>query len=246
MAEAEVAGRHFERLACENVAGPGACGPWQFDWFDSGTIADRFFGASDERVCGSARGIVTASDVDFDVAETAFCQVSLQRLGGFFCFHVRNKTKIHFCDGTPRENCLPALAGVARDEPFDIYRWTRREKLEGFFKIHIINPVLDAERFLCGFFVQSLGGACDHFLFRIADWTGFVRKVIDGGILTVGRHERSERFDEMPRRTIEARFVAGMNVFDRATTPFCAAADEFEFDDAFRAVGGDDGAVEVL
>src|SRR5262249_60930842 len=123
MAEAEVAGRHFERLACENVAGPGACGARELNRFDSGAIADGFFCASDERVGRSARWIVAAGHVDFDVAETAFCQVSLQRFGGFFGLHVRDKTKIHFCDGAPGENRFSTLAGVAGDQTLDIYGW---------------------------------------------------------------------------------------------------------------------------
>ena len=71
-----------------------------------------------------------------------------------------------------------------------------------------MHPVLHAHRFHHVGFVQPLRSVRDHFLFRVAERAGFVGKAVDGGIVSVGRDERGERFDEVPGGTIEPRLVA--------------------------------------
>src|SRR6266851_2698861 len=142
---------------------------------------------------------------------------------GFSRGHVRNEAHVDFCEGAAGENGFAAGAGVTADETFDVDGRARGEQFKRFLETYIVNPVLDAEEFF-----------------------GFGGEAFDGGIVAVGRDERGEGFDEMPRGAVEAGFVAGVHVLARAAAPLFAAGNEFELDDTFGAEELGNFAIETL
>src|SRR5215467_7127670 len=143
--KAEVAGGHFKRFSGENVTRPGARSAREFNEFNSGAATHQFLGARDERIYGRTGGVVTAGDVDFEVAKTALREMGLQSFGSFRRFHVGDEAQIHFCHCAAWQNRFAAGTGVACDETFNVDRRARTEKLKRFLKTHIVKPVLDAE-----------------------------------------------------------------------------------------------------
>src|SRR6266851_3657375 len=165
---------------------------------------------------------------------------------GFSRGHVRNEAHVDFCEGAAGENGFAAGAGVTADETFDVDGRARGEQFKRFLKTYIVNPVLDAEEFFGFGFVEAPGGFGDHFLFGVGKRAGFGGEAFEGGIVAVGRDERGEGFDEMPRGAVEAGFVAGVHVLARAAAPLFAAGNEFELDDTFGAEELGNFAIETL
>ena len=75
--------------------------------------------------------------------------------------------------------------------------------------------------------------------------THLVEEAVDGGRVAVGLDERVERLHEMPRRAVDLRLEARVDVVLRAAAPLLAARHELELDDALGAEVDLDRAVEA-
>src|SRR6266849_3432763 len=98
VAESEGTGGKMERLAGENVAGPGACAARKNDGIHSAFAVDLGFNSNERGIGRRAVGIVAAGHADFDVAETFFREMSFESGEGFGGGHVRNEAQIEFGD----------------------------------------------------------------------------------------------------------------------------------------------------
>ena len=149
--------------------------------------------------------------------------------------HVGHEAHVDFRDGFAGQNGFAAWAGVATDQAFDVNR--RRDIA--------VRAILASSRrgpsdrrpllFLASASLRRCAATCDHFFVGVRKRARLGGETFDDGIVAVGRNERRERFDEMPRGTVDASFVAGVQIFLRAAAPTFAARNQFEFDDAFRA-----------
>jgi hypothetical protein len=115
----------------------------------------------------------------------------------------------------------------------------------GLLPGQIANPMLHAELFL-----RLRFAACSrHFLYHRfffgaeRKWLGII---VDRDLITVFRHERVERFDQMPRRTVHHRLQRRMNVLGWTASPFFATRYQLKLDYAFRAEVHRDDAVKIL
>ena len=105
--------------------------------------------------------------------------------------------------------------------------------------------MLRAELFLRLRFVPHLRHIRDHrFLLRAQRPRR--RIIVDLDRVAVFRHERVQRVNQTPRRTVDHRLERRMNVFGRAASPFFAARDQFQFDHAFGTEVHGHDAVQIL
>src|SRR5437879_1774786 len=94
VAEAKGTGGEVQRLAGENVTGPGARAARQNDRVDPALAIHSGFDADDFCVGGRAVGIVTAGHAHLDIAEALFRKVSFERGESFRGGHVRNEAQV--------------------------------------------------------------------------------------------------------------------------------------------------------
>src|SRR6185369_15186337 len=124
--------------------------------------------------------------------------------------------------------------------------WTRHKQFERFLKACVVHQMRHAHLLLDVVFVQPARSIGDHFLFRLGDWAGLIRKASNRGIVTVFRRKSVESLDQVPRRTVEPCFVARVNVFSWATPPFFTGRNEFNLDHPFSAERDGDLSIEAL
>ena len=158
-----------------------------------------------------------------DICEAVFGQVSLQRGKRLGSGHVWDQPQIHLGDGFARQNGLAARTRVTADQPFNIYGGARREQLQRLLPIDIVNPTFDAKKFFGLRLVQTFCRLRDHLLIRSGKRACFRSVALDHWVVAVGRYERGQSLDEMPRRTVHPGFIAGVDVFARPASPFLAA-----------------------
>ena len=107
-------------------------------------------------------------------------------------------------------------------------------------------PVLDAVLLHGYLLIQAAGRLRYHFLFRCGERTRLVGKAVDGRRIAIGRNQRRECLHQVPRRTVNHGFQAGVNIFSRASSPFFAARNQFDFNHSLGPQRHRDFAVEVL
>src|SRR5437016_6061904 len=140
VAEAEGTGGEVERLAGENVAGPGAGAARKNDRVHSAFAVDFGFNSNERRIGRGAVGIVAAGHADFDIAETFFREMSFESGKGFGGGHVWNEAQVEFGDGFSGKNRFSARAGVAPDEAFNLHSGARPQRSPLEINSHSMTP----------------------------------------------------------------------------------------------------------
>ena len=130
------------------------------------------------------------------------------------------------------KNRFAAGAGIAADESFDVYSRLRFEPFVRLFPRQIVDPMLHAELLFRQRFAARLRYFFDHRFF-FGSQRKRLRIIVDHDHVTVVGHERVERFDQMPRRTVHHRLERRVNVLCRTASPLFAARDQLELDHAF-------------
>ncbi len=109
-----------------------------------------------------------------------------------------------------------------------------------------MNPVFHTQKLFRFGLAQAARRFRDHFPLGFRNRPGLVGEALDGGVVAVGRDESCKRFDEMPRRAVQARLVAGVHVLARPAAPAFTAGNQLALDDSLRAQRYGDFAVEPL
>ena len=144
-----------------------------------------------------------------------------------------------------RQNRLSAGAGVAADKSFDVYGRLRFEPFIRLLPRQIVDPLLHAVLLFSQRFAARLRYFFDH-RFLLISQRKRLRVIVDHDHITVVGNECVERFDQMPRRTVDHRLERRVNVLCRTATPFFAARNELELNHAFRAEVHCDDAIKIL
>ena len=114
------------------------------------------------------------------------------------------------------------------------------------FPWQIVDPMLHARSASSTALHSAIFDASAIIFFSVVADRSRLRIIIDRDLVAVFGDERVQRFDQMPRRTIDHRFQRRMNVLRRAASPFFAARNQLQLDHALRAKAHRDDAVEVL
>src|SRR5260370_26009935 len=145
MTEAEVASGKTQRVASEYVTGPGAGEARKNHRINSVFLVNAGGRANDRGIGRRGSGVVAASHVHIDVAETFFRQMRFQRGESFGGSHVGNEAEVKFRNGFAGKNRLATGARVAANVAFNFPRCTRNEELERFLPAHVAHPALHAQ-----------------------------------------------------------------------------------------------------
>src|SRR5206468_12973211 len=146
MAESKRARRQMQRVAGENVPGPRPRAARKNDRIDSAPAVHLGFDVDQRRVGARAVGVVTARHANFDVAETFFREVRLERGERLRGGHAWNETQVELRGGLSGENCLSARTGVTANEAFDVHGGPRHQEFQRFVPAYVVNPVLDSKK----------------------------------------------------------------------------------------------------
>src|SRR5262249_54082670 len=106
-------------------------------------------------------------------------------------------------------------------------------------------PMLDSQLLLQDTLIEPGCRFRDHLLLRCGKRTCLGRKILNSRS-SIGIDEGGQRLHEMPRRTVDASFIARMDILLGSTSPTLAAGGDFAFDDALRSQRDRDLAVESL
>ena len=131
VAEAEVAGGEAQRVAGEDVAGPGAGVARPEDRLDLRTPIDGQLGADQRGVGRRARGIVTAAHAHVDVGVAALDEVLLERGESLGSLHIGHEAQVELRDGLVGKDGLPSGARVSANQPLDVDCGAGNQALEG-------------------------------------------------------------------------------------------------------------------
>src|SRR5205807_1468080 len=149
--------------------------------------------------------------------------------------HVGHEPQVELRHRAVRQDGLAARAGVAADQTFDVDRGARHEALQRLDPAHVAHPVVHAHLPLRDRLVEAARRRRHHRLVTCRQRARFVGVAVDGRLVAVGRDQRRQRLDQMPRRAVHAGLVARVNVFLGPAPPPLPARDELALDHAFGA-----------
>src|SRR5216117_208557 len=213
---------------------------------DPAAPVDRGLRPNQPGVGRRAVGVVPAGHVDLDIPEAAFRQVRLERGECLGRGHIGDESQVEFGDRPVRQDGFATRPGVAAHEAFDVDGGARHQELQRLTPAHIVHPVVHADLPFRHLFIETVGRFRDHGLFRGRERSRLVGESVDRGVVAVGRDESSDGFDQVPRRAVQPRFVARVDVALGPAAPTFAARDELQLDHALGAEGDDHLAVEFL
>src|SRR4051812_28237800 len=97
-----------------------------------------------------------------------------------------------------RQDGLPAGTRIAADQTLDVDRRLADEPKERVVPVLVLEPAIDAQRFLRPGFVALRDRILENLLLRGGQWPNLVEEAFDGRRVPVRLHERVERLNEMP------------------------------------------------
>src|SRR5579863_5767657 len=113
----------MEWIAGKNVSRPRSCQPWQQYGINPYALVNRRLGVDEQRICRSARRIVSATHVDLDISKAMFRQMSLQGSQSSGSRHVRYQAQIELSYCFVRQNRFAAGSGIPSNQPLNVDRW---------------------------------------------------------------------------------------------------------------------------
>src|SRR5713101_7237643 len=219
VAEAEVTCRQVQRLTGEYVTRPGAGVARQNHRVNSPSAIDCGLCPNHRGVSGRAGGIIAATHMDFNIAETPLREVRLERGERRGCRHIGHEPQIELGHRPTGKDRLPARPGVATNEALDVDCGPRHQQLQRLAPAHVMHPVVNAEQLFGRPFVEAACCFGNHRFLGCRERPRLLGEALDGGIVPIGRNQCRKRLHEVPRRTVHPRLVARVDVAARSATP---------------------------
>src|SRR5690606_17957351 len=197
----------------EHDARPAAGTPWKEAVIDACPGKGLGGCPNDDAVLGSLGGAVAPGNDDLDVGKTAPREMCLELRLGLFPRHVWHQPEIELGLRPSWKHGLAPWPGVAADEPLDVDRGLRGKPIGAGQEILVPDPLLYAELLLDHRLVAQIFR--DQLLLAIGERFHILEPAIDRRREAVVRDQRVERLDEAPRRAVDPRHQARMNILFR-------------------------------